>query len=65
MLQNHSAYGKGKLCTCEMECNPVHRPYAKGHYESNDAVFDFHKIRYVCKIGDFRASREISGWSVE
>ena len=32
---------KEKLCMCdEMECNPVHCPYAKGHYDRvNDAVF--------------------------
>lgn len=33
---------KEKLCMCdEMECNPVHCPYAKGHYDRvNDAVFN-------------------------
>ena len=33
---------KEKLCLCEeMECNPVHCPYAKGHYDRvNDAVYD-------------------------
>ena len=33
---------KEKLCMCEeMDCNPVHCPYAKGHYDRvNDAVFD-------------------------
>lgn len=33
---------KEKLCLCqEMDCNPVHCPYAKGHYDRvNDAVFD-------------------------
>lgn len=33
---------KEKLCLCEeMECNPVHCPYAKGHFDRvNDAVFD-------------------------
>ena len=32
---------KEKLCMCdEMECNPVHCPYAKGHYDRvNNAVF--------------------------
>ena len=32
---------KEKMCLCaEMECNPVHCPYAKGHYDRvNDAVF--------------------------
>lgn len=33
---------KEKLCLCdEMECNPIHCPYAKGHYDRvNDAVYD-------------------------
>lgn len=33
---------KEKLCLCEeMECNPVHCPYANGHYDRvNDAVFN-------------------------
>ncbi len=33
---------KEKLCMCEeMECNPIHCPYAKGHYDRvNDAVFE-------------------------
>lgn len=33
---------KEKLCMCEeMDCNPVHCPYAEGHYDRvNDAVFD-------------------------
>ena len=33
---------KEKLCMCEeMECNPVHCPYAKGHYDRvNDAVYE-------------------------
>lgn len=33
---------KEKICPCEeMDCNPVHCPYAKGHYDRvNDAVFD-------------------------
>lgn len=33
---------KEKLCMCEeMECDPEHCPYAKGHYDRvNDAVFD-------------------------
>lgn len=33
---------KEKLCRCEeMDCNPVHCPYAKGHYDRvNDAVYD-------------------------
>lgn len=33
---------KEKLCFCEeMDCNPVHCPYAKGHYDRvNEAVFD-------------------------
>lgn len=33
---------KEKLCLCEeMDCNPVHCPYAEGHYDRvNEAVFD-------------------------
>lgn len=33
---------KEKLCMCEeMDCNPVHCPYAKGHYDRvNDAVYN-------------------------
>ncbi len=33
---------KEKLCMCEeMDCNPVHCPYAKGHYDRvNEAVFE-------------------------
>lgn len=33
---------KEKMCRCEeMDCNPVHCPYAKGHYDRvNDAVFN-------------------------
>ena len=33
---------KEKMCLCEeMECNPIHCPYAKGHYDRvNDAVFE-------------------------
>lgn len=33
---------KEKLCKCEeMDCNPLHCPYAKGHYDRvNDAVYN-------------------------
>lgn len=33
---------KEKMCLCEeMDCNPIHCPYAKGHYDRvNDAVYD-------------------------
>ncbi len=33
---------KEKICLCEeMDCNPIHCPYAKGHYDRvNDAVYD-------------------------
>lgn len=33
---------KEKLCKCEeMDCNPVHCPYARGHYDRvNDAVYN-------------------------
>ena len=39
---------KEKLCFCrEMDCNPVHCMYAKGHYDRvNDAVFDFIQREY-------------------
>lgn len=49
MLRHHGYLGrvititaKEKLCLCEeMDCNPVHCPYAEGHYDRvNDAVFD-------------------------
>ena len=49
LLREHGYLGrvititaKEKLCLCEeMDCNPVHCPYAEGHYERvNDAVFD-------------------------
>lgn len=49
LLRSHGYQGrvititaKEKLCLCEeMDCNPVHCPYAKGHYDRvNDAVFD-------------------------
>lgn len=37
-----SITAKEKLCKCEeMDCNPVHCPYAKGHYDRvNDAVYN-------------------------
>ncbi|MBR5128062.1 MAG: ATP-dependent DNA helicase, partial [Roseburia sp.] len=33
---------KEKMCLCEeMECNPIHCPYAKGHFDRvNDAVYE-------------------------
>lgn len=49
LLRSHGYLGrvititaKEKLCMCEeMDCNPVHCPYAEGHYDRvNDAVFD-------------------------
>lgn len=49
LLREHGYQGrvititaKEKLCLCEeMDCNPLHCPYAKGHYDRvNDAVFD-------------------------
>lgn len=49
MLRHHGYLGrvititaKEKLCLCEeMDCNPVHCPYAEGYYDRvNDAVFD-------------------------
>ena len=49
-----SITAKEKLCMCEeMDCNPVHCPYAKGHYDRvNDAVYDL-----LCKEDIF--TREI------
>lgn len=49
-----SLTAKEKLCKCEeMDCNPVHCPYAKGHYDRvNDAVYDL-----LCKEDIF--TREI------
>ena len=40
---------KEKLCLCgEMDCNPVHCMYAKGHYDRvNDAVFDLISREYA------------------
>lgn len=37
-----SITAKEKMCLCEeMECNPLHCPYAKGHYDRvNEAVYD-------------------------
>ena len=43
---------KEKLCLCEeMDCNPVHCPYAEGHYDRvNDAVFDLiNKERHITR----------------
>lgn len=46
---------KEKLCLCdEMECNPDHCPYAKGHFDRvNDAVYEF------LQSGDFFTREEI------
>ena len=37
-----SITAKEKMCLCEeMDCNPLHCPYAKGHYDRvNDAVYE-------------------------
>ncbi|WP_075720552.1 ATP-dependent DNA helicase [Roseburia sp. 499] len=49
LLRSHGYLGrvititaKEKLCMCEeMDCNPVHCPYAEGHYDRvNEAVFN-------------------------
>lgn len=64
LLRNHGYQGrvltitaKEKLCLCEeMDCNPVHCPYAKGHYDRvNDAVFDL-----IQKVKDITRERLIS-----
>ncbi len=46
---------KEKLCMCdEMDCNPVHCPYAKGHFDRvNDAVFE------LLQTSDFFTREEI------
>ena len=40
-FKNITITAKEKICNCEeMDCNPIHCPYAKGHYDRiNDAVF--------------------------
>lgn len=40
---------KEKMCLCEeMDCNPVHCVYAKGHYDRvNDAVFDLLQKEHI------------------
>ena len=67
---------KEKMCLCEeMECNPVHCPYAKGHFDRvNDAVYEIleqqdaftreeileqSKKHMVCP---FELSLDISSW---
>lgn len=47
---------KEKICPLEeMQCDPEHCPYAKGHYDRiNDAVYD-------CIIHEFNITREVLG----
>lgn len=68
---------KEKLCLCdEMECNPVHCPYAKGHYDRvNDAVFELlHKSDFFtreeilaqakeCMVCPFEMSLDVASWA--
>ncbi len=51
---------KEKLCLCEeMECNPVHCPYAKGHYDRvNDAVFELLQESNLCTREEILAQAE-------
>lgn len=68
---------KEKLCLCEeMECNPVHCPYAKGHFDRvNDAVFDLlHKSDFFTReeiiaqakeyqVCPFEMSLDVASWA--
>lgn len=51
---------KEKLCMCEeMDCNPQHCPYAKGHYDRvNDAVYDILQNRDKIEREDILAQAE-------
>lgn len=67
---------KEKLCLCdEMECNPVHCPYAKGHFDRvNDAVYDLLQEKNVFtrdeiieqakkyQVCPFEMSLDVSSW---
>ena len=67
---------KEKLCMCdEMDCNPVHCPYAKGHYDRvNDAVYDLLQTSDMCTreeileqaeaytVCPFELSLDVSTW---
>lgn len=68
---------KEKLCLCEeMDCNPVHCPYAKGHFDRvNDAVFALlHKSDFFTReeiiaqakeyqVCPFEMSLDVAGWA--
>ncbi|MGN0415763.1 MAG: ATP-dependent DNA helicase [Agathobacter sp.] len=51
---------KEKLCLCdEMDCNPQHCPYARGHYDRvNDAVFDLLQRKDLFTREDILAQAE-------
>lgn len=67
---------KEKMCPLdEMECNPIHCPYAKGHYDRvNEAVFsllekeDFFTREVLldhaksCEVCPFEMSLDVSSW---
>ncbi|MBE5889667.1 MAG: ATP-dependent DNA helicase [Lachnospiraceae bacterium] len=67
---------KEKLCLCdEMECNPVHCPYAKGHFDRvNDAVYDLLQEKNIFtrdeiieqakkyQVCPFEMSLDVSSW---
>ena len=68
---------KEKLCLCEeMECNPVHCPYAKGHFDRvNEAVFELLQERNLFtreeilaqaekhQVCPFEMSLDVSSWA--
>ncbi len=68
---------KEKLCPCEtMDCNPVHCPYTKGHYDRvNDAVFSLmtakddytREVLLACaeqyQVCPFEMALDLSLWS--
>lgn len=68
---------KEKLCLCEeMECNPEHCPYARGHYDRvNDAVFQLLQKEDVFtrevlleqareyQVCPFEMSLDVASWS--
>lgn len=68
---------KEKMCFCdEVECNPIHCPYARGHFDRvNDAVYDILQsedlmtrdvlLEYARKheVCPFEFSLDVSSWS--
>ena len=68
---------KEKLCMCEeMDCNPEHCPYAKGHFDRvNDAVFGLLQTEDVftrevllrqaeeCRVCPFELCLDVASWA--